>query len=271
MPEAWNPLATCLYCGREFKRTNKRHKYCSGRCKELYRVSKLELHEGFCKGCGAPIQYRINGGKPTRQYCSFSCQLKHTVPTKKLVCIDCGAEFDFVGRTKRLRCDACLRKHRNAEASARTKLRQAELIAKEGEASAGYYKYRKRVITGDDSCSICGYNKYQESLVVHHLDGNHYNSDPENLVITCANCHIRIHKLQRNRKKAFGDVDMSALYHELQEAELKERNEAGKPDRATRTEGCEESQSGATHSDTSSTDMNHQEAAPKDEQIEFDF
>lgn len=44
-------------------------------------------------------------------------------------------------------------------------------------------------------------------------------------------------------------------------AETKLRNEAGNPDRATRTEGCEESQSGATHTGTSSTDMSRHEAA----------
>lgn len=45
-------------------------------------------------------------------------------------------------------------------------------------------------------------------------------------------------------------------------AEVKERIKAGTPDKATRLEGLEESGSEATHSDTSSTDMSHHEAAP---------
>ena len=43
-------------------------------------------------------------------------------------------------------------------------------------------------------------------------------------------------------------------------AEIKSRNEAG-TSKLTRTEGYEQSKSGATHSDTSYEDMSHHEAA----------
>ena len=259
--EEYSQTAKCLYCGKEFTKSTSRHKYCSSRCKEAFRIQQLELHEGFCKGCGAPITFKIKAGKPTRVYCSFSCQLKHTVPTKVLTCVDCGKQFEFVGRTTRQRCDACLRLHRNELASQHTQLKKQE-AAKFGVASADYYKYRKHVITGDDKCSVCGYNLHQEALVVHHIDGNHYNSQPSNLAILCANCHLRLHKRQRTLAKA-GEVDMTKLYQDMKEAEVKERNQAGKPDMVTRTEGSEESESGATHSDTSSVDMSHHEAAPE--------
>ena len=44
-------------------------------------------------------------------------------------------------------------------------------------------------------------------------------------------------------------------------AEVKSRNEAGTADRQTRTEGCGEPQSGATHTDRSRTDISRHEAA----------
>ena len=56
----YSKTAKCLYCGKEFDKSTSRHKYCSSRCKEAYRISKLELHEGTCKGCGKPITYKIN-------------------------------------------------------------------------------------------------------------------------------------------------------------------------------------------------------------------
>ena len=61
-----------------------------------------------------------------------------------------------------------------------------------------------------------------------------------------------------------------ANFGKLRLAEVKERNEAGKPDTVARTEGCEESQSGATHSGTSRTDMSHHEAAPL-EVVQFEL
>ena len=61
-----------------------------------------------------------------------------------------------------------------------------------------------------------------------------------------------------------------ANFGKLRLAEVKERNEAEKPDTAIRTEGCEESQSGATHSGTSRTDMSHHEAAPL-EVVQFEL
>ena len=83
-----------------------------------------------------------------------------------------------------------------------------------------------------------------------------------------------LHKEIKRRQKS-EQITAESVYNQVKEAEVKERNEAGNPDTATRTEGCEESQSGATHSDTSRTDMNHHEAAPlgklSEYQMDFPF
>ena len=123
-------------------------------------------------------------------------------------------------------------------------------------------QYRDRLISSSPVCDLCGYDEYVDALIIHHKDMNRDNSDPSNLIVLCANCHVRLHKLiqllQQHKHLTPGEI-----YDQIKEAEVKERNKAGKPKRATRTEGCEESQSGATHSDTSSTDMSHHEAARK--------
>jgi 5-methylcytosine-specific restriction endonuclease McrA len=39
-------------------------------------------------------------------------------------------------------------------------------------------------------CEACGFVALHRSqLDVDHIDGNHYNNDPENLQTLCANCH----------------------------------------------------------------------------------
>ena len=94
------------------------------------------------------------------------------------------------------------------------------------KAARGYSDkhYRKRIITGNDQCSICGYSEHQESLVVHHKDGNRRNGLPENLVILCANCHAYLHSKARQRAK-INELNMEELYTDLiKEAEVKERN-----------------------------------------------
>lgn len=41
-------------------------------------------------------------------------------------------------------------------------------------------------------CCLC--NKTEGQLVVHHIDGDHDNNDPDNLCWLCRSCHCSIHK-----------------------------------------------------------------------------
>jgi hypothetical protein len=123
-------------------------------------------------------------------------------------------------------------------------------------------QYRERLVAASPRCDICGYDRHLDALIIHHVNMDRSNSNPENLAVLCANCHVRLHKVIQFMQETQG-LKAEDVYKIFKEAEVKERNEAGIPDRATRTEGCEESQSGATHSDTSSTDMSHHEAARK--------
>lgn len=293
----YSEIAKCKYCGREFKKSTKRHVYCSSTCKEAFRLSQKPRFTGVCPVCGKTFEYIINGKRPHRKYCSTACQLKDTVPTKVCTCIDCGKDFEFKGRTTKLRCPECWKKHRvatvmryrqekdpsvqigvgsgggqnssdalvNTEARDRVRAIRREQYKENAEyyrASASY-KYR-RILTGHDACEICGYNRYQDALVVHHKDMNRTHNDRSNLVILCSNCHVHLHTVIREAQK-HEDITAESVYaREVQslKADVKERNEAGTPDGVTRTEGCEESQSGATHIGTSRTDMSRQEAVP---------
>jgi hypothetical protein len=42
-------------------------------------------------------------------------------------------------------------------------------------------------------CERCGYNEYAMCIDVHHIDENHSNNDPSNLIQLCAICHRLLH------------------------------------------------------------------------------
>lgn len=44
-----------------------------------------------------------------------------------------------------------------------------------------------------NQCNRCGYNKYPEVLVVHHVDRNRSNNNSKNLEILCPTCHMEEH------------------------------------------------------------------------------
>lgn len=46
-------------------------------------------------------------------------------------------------------------------------------------------------------CSFCGYNGIKSALEIHHIDGNHKNNTPENLLVLCTICHRESHEKQK--------------------------------------------------------------------------
>lgn len=202
-----------------------RAKYCCASHKEAARVNRSRT-ERHCEHCGMLFR----AATATRQrFCSTACATAHTVPTKVLQCVDCGESFIFRGRTTKHRCDRCWHKHRSDNVMA---LRHAkDPTVKVGAGSGGaqsvcsntsqehaiakakrreYYSrvtsngsvpmdkgYRKRILTGDDKCYLCGYDRHQDALVVHHKNMDRTDGSVENLVVLCANCHAVIHKLYR--------------------------------------------------------------------------
>lgn len=115
-------------------------------------------------------------------------------------------------------------------------------------------------------CALCGYSLFDEALQCHHIDMDRTHNELSNYILLCANCHTLLHARIKANWAKYGEDKITGILHELEllTAEVKARNEAGKPDRATRTEGSEESGSGATRSSTTRTAMSYQEALPFD-------
>lgn len=86
------------------------------------------------------------------------------------------------------------------ELNSRANRRRRELRAKRNAIAKKYVSskkvyYRKQLIdnTEHPQCVACGYDQFKDALIVHHLDMNRGNNDPDNLVVLCCNCHQVLH------------------------------------------------------------------------------
>jgi 5-methylcytosine-specific restriction endonuclease McrA len=76
------------------------------------------------------------------------------------------------------------------EVVARTKerIRQTQLERNSNWKDGSSVEHYHRVAGPKSICSDCGDTA---SLEVHHIDGNHFDQDPSNLVWLCRRCHMK--------------------------------------------------------------------------------
>lgn len=194
----------CVQCNALFEPYNKRNRFCSERCKNTW--GNTHRHYAHtCKGCGKSFTSSFTKAK----YCSRSCALIHTVVKRKLVCVDCGKHFSFIGRTRKLRCAAChsvywnsyynaanagsARKYRDQFRTHNPNWRADNTYRRIVRALPGEVRYKYRNVCYDywpRCCAVCG------SLIrveVHHIDGDRMNYHPTNLVPLCKRHHNAAH------------------------------------------------------------------------------
>ena len=99
--------SVCATCGVSFTHCDPRRRFCGQKCKNAH-SNGLKKFTTVCVACGKGFIARSRNIR----FCSPRCSAPVTVPTRQLVCIDCGATFEFKGRTKKLRCETCWKKHR---------------------------------------------------------------------------------------------------------------------------------------------------------------
>lgn len=78
--------------------------------------------------------------------------------------------------------------------SAESRSKQAETIRGDGNhrwkgGVSDPREYRK--VVAKDRCARCGTTR---RLGIHHLNDDHYDNAPENLVVLCVSCHSSVHK-----------------------------------------------------------------------------
>lgn len=221
-------LTKCVVCGVQFQSKTSKAKYCSRSCKQRHyaQCSKIQVQ---CQYCGKTFTTRNR--KKRARFCSTACGLRATTSEihKTLVCQECGKTFQFVGRTSKKRCQECSKKNavKATMLSRKKRIPTTQIGVGSGRAQytntprdegklykrrlkyrlqasrhVGTKHYRQKVITGNDSCCICGYSDQQDALVVHHIDMDRTNNNIQNLAVICANCHACIHSyIKRNHIK----------------------------------------------------------------------
>lgn len=68
-----------------------------------------------------------------------------------------------------------------------------------------------------EHCARCGYDEELCSLHVHHIDNNHENNDPNNLIVLCGNCHVALH----NKKWKLSDIGIFGCDHPISKVNYK--------------------------------------------------
>lgn len=112
-------------------------------------------------------------------------------------CLNCDETFTPIRRSKGLYCsNRCA----NAAVSRATIEQRADAMRGRGKGRS----YRKR--NGRHEHRIVAEQKLGRSLrpgeIVHHIDGNFLNNDPDNLAVMTQSEHIRLHKPTRWKKTA---------------------------------------------------------------------
>lgn len=156
----------CLYCNKEFDASLREHKrgnakYCCKEHSQLARKGTIRVKPNVtCSYCGKEFHKSKFKQKLSRSGLYFCCREHKDLAQ----CLDFGLTIiqpPHFGTGKPENID-----------------------------------YRKIAFKNyPNECSICGYHRLTECLVVHHKDRNRNNCEIENLQILCPTCHTEIHFL----------------------------------------------------------------------------
>ena len=171
----------CIVCDKEFplKYRSKGIKQvcCSRACSYKHRGDK----EVICKTCKKP--FRAHGLRQYKEYCSLAC-------VQREPCQTCGEII-----TGRAKFQSGERKFCSRKCAGISRIINGK--AKVHYMANGFAQTIKKF--GKICCEICNQSNI-DFLVVHHIDENRKNNEPNNLQTLCANCHHQLHwKNSRNR------------------------------------------------------------------------
>ena len=149
-----------------------------------------------CDHCGKghyirPHQLEINHGKA---YCSLSCFGKAN-RKNQTTCSVCGVDIDGSRRTK-----TCSRTCSNKSRFGMTYNKgENKRPLKCKVTSAKMVRQRLIEIRGEPKCERCGYDKYNDVVVIHHIveRSKGGTDDLDNLEFLCPTCHSEEHYLRR--------------------------------------------------------------------------
>jgi len=236
----------CAYCKKEFKAQRSTRRFCSSYCKSTsgFKEKAASMPPHTCITCGTV--YQPQWPKQVK-FCSRSCEVTYSHANhwsmKDRVCITCEKTFQSLRKDCK-ECEDCFKERTRASVLAASLKYFPNRKLGIGSGGGQHYDpskgarqapsdstYRRRGLEAHGKeCQHCGFTKYPEILVVHHIDMDRTNSNIENLAVLCPNCHAYLHRELKRRVWAGYDMSKnlcSTVFNEIRNAEVKSRNEAG--------------------------------------------
>ena len=189
----WIYKATCVECGFErFATYGVIKRNPATRCTHVH-----EYKLNICLYCGNEIP--MDDLKPSdynrKKFCNNSCASsynnKHSKKEKYNECINCGRKISVRNTYCSPKCQ-----HEYKQKQWEKQWLSGKV---DGNKNSEWTQVSKRVRTYlfkkyDNKCAICGWgeiNPYTKTipLEVEHIDGDPYNSSPDNVTLLCPNCH----------------------------------------------------------------------------------
>lgn len=137
--------------------------------------------------------YNLKNGY--KLFCSYDCYSKSRDTRIECECCTCGKKI--------LRRPTQIKKSKtgNVYCSASCAVTKNNTLFKSGENHPNYENgsgsYRSRALkTKGSECDDCKINDL-DVLEVHHIDENRSNNHLKNLIVLCANCHLKRHKKKK--------------------------------------------------------------------------
>ena len=184
--------AVCKECG--FVKTTR---YCDLKNHIVYVCTHVhEYHICHCLHCGKEI--KVGNLKPSeyngRKFCDASCAASYNNlhrDKEKKYCLNCGKE---IPKQNKYCSQKCQHEYHQIEWEHQWLAGEAD-----GNICSAWTQVRDRVRTYlfkkyDSKCSVCGWGEIniytgKVPLEVDHINGDPYDSSPDNVRLLCPNCH----------------------------------------------------------------------------------
>lgn len=143
-----------------------------------------------CKVCSKHFLVRKDQAKK-RKYCSRGCVAYASFNRVELKCAFCDRLFY---KTKSKVSDSKSGLHfcsRSCKDSAQKIGGIKEIMP--SHYGTGQEAYREKFAGCQFKCQRCGYEEFECSVHIHHIDGNRNNNSLNNLMMLCGNCHFALH------------------------------------------------------------------------------
>jgi len=172
---------------------------------------KRKAVKRLCQNCDNEFLFPERFVKEGRgKYCSRACIGESRKTEVTLECAKC--EKSFERRKSKIKNSSsglffCSRECKDSAQKLGAKGITAIMPPHYGTAKTGNQKYRRLFESHEFVCRRCGYDEFESSVDIHHIDENRLNDDKNNLMPLCKCCHQALHDGYWKLKEEGRDTD----------------------------------------------------------------